>query len=160
MLLARNHRLAQTAFTLLKRAPIASQLPKPRHTVLTTPNTHLLLRLPSRYFSQDATQPAEEVLEAQEAAPEVVTSNVEQRQFQAETKRLLDIVAKSIYTDKEVFIRELLSNCSDALEKQKLAELRGEVRQSAEGNALRIEVSTNDKERTITLFDTGIGMSR
>jgi HSP90 family molecular chaperone len=44
-------------------------------------------------------------------------SQQEKRQFQAETKRLLDIVAKSIYTDKEVFVRELLSNCSDALEK-------------------------------------------
>jgi len=38
-------------------------------------------------------------------------------QFQAETKKLFDIVAKSIYTDKEVFVRELLSNSSDALEK-------------------------------------------
>jgi len=38
-------------------------------------------------------------------------------QFKAETKKLLDIVAKSIYTDKEVFLRELMSNCSDALEK-------------------------------------------
>lgn len=92
--------------------------------------------------------------------PEVLTSNVEQRQFQAETKRLLNIVAKSIYTDKEVFIRELLSNCSDALEKQKLQELRGQSTPSAEGDGLRIEVFTNDKERTITLFDTGIGMSR
>jgi len=69
-------------------------------------------------------------------------------------------VAKSIYTDKEVFIRELLSNCSDALEKQKLAELRGQSKTSAETDALRIEVFTNDKERTITLFDSGIGMSR
>lgn len=43
----------------------------------------------------------------------------EKRTFQAETKRLLDIVAKSIYTDREVFVRELLSNCSDALEKQR-----------------------------------------
>ena len=69
-------------------------------------------------------------------------------------------MAKSIYTDKEVFIRELLSNCSDALEKQKLAQLRGQSKTSAETDALRIEVFTNDKERTITLFDSGIGMSR
>ena len=92
--------------------------------------------------------------------PQVVTSNIEQRQFQAETKRLLNIVAKSIYTDKEVFLRELLSNGSDALEKQKLAELRGEQQPSGEEEALRIEVFTNDKERTITIFDTGIGMTR
>lgn len=51
----------------------------------------------------------------------------EKKEFQAETKKLLDIVAKSIYTDKEVFVRELLSNCSDALEKQRFRELRGEA---------------------------------
>lgn len=43
----------------------------------------------------------------------------EKMEFKAETKKLLDIVAKSLYTDSEVFIRELLSNASDALEKQR-----------------------------------------
>jgi len=46
-------------------------------------------------------------------------------EFKAETKKLLKIVAKSIYTDKEVFVRELLSNCSDALEKQRYKEMQG-----------------------------------
>eukprot|EP00919_Chromeraceae_sp_WS-2016_P010238 GHVR01024023.1.p1 GENE.GHVR01024023.1~~GHVR01024023.1.p1 ORF type:complete len:143 (+),score=2.60 GHVR01024023.1:339-767(+) len=45
--------------------------------------------------------------------------NPQKMQFKAETKKLLDIVAKSLYTDSEVFIRELLSNSSDALEKQR-----------------------------------------
>ena len=49
--------------------------------------------------------------------PEPVISGTEAKEFKAETRKLLNIVAKSIYTDKEVFIRELLSNCSDALEK-------------------------------------------
>ncbi len=57
----------------------------------------------------------ETVVEEQEP----VLRDTEKREFKAETKKLLDIVAKSIYTDKEVFIRELLSNCSDALEKQR-----------------------------------------
>lgn len=70
---------------------------------------------------------------------------------------MLDIVAKSIYTDKEVFVRELLSNCSDALEKQRFRELKGESKTSED---LRIEMSTNDKERTFTLFDSGIGMTK
>jgi len=83
----------------------------------------------------------------------------EKRTFQAETKRLLDIVAKSIYTDREVFVRELLSNCSDALEKQRFAEMRGESRVTEEGG-LRIEITTNSKERTFTLFDSGIGMTK
>ena len=46
-----------------------------------------------------------------------ILSKTEKKEFKAETKKLLDIVAKSIYTDKEVFLRELMSNCSDALEK-------------------------------------------
>ena len=51
--------------------------------------------------------------------------DVEKREFKAETKKLLDIVAHSIYTDKEVFLRELLSNCSDALEKQRFMQISG-----------------------------------
>ena len=55
-----------------------------------------------------------------ESEPQVpILSGTESREFKAETRKLLDIVAKSIYTDKEVFIRELLSNCSDALEKRR-----------------------------------------
>lgn len=56
---------------------------------------------------------------------EPVMGQAEKMTFQAETRKLLDIVAKSIYTDKEVFIRELLSNCSDALEKLRYAEISG-----------------------------------
>ena len=64
---------------------------------------------------------------------------------------MLDIVAKSIYTDKEVFIRELLSNCSDALEKQRFKQISGQSAPvSQEG--LYINLLTNPKERTITIF--------
>lgn len=91
---------------------------------------------------------------------EPIVSDAEKRAFQAETKRLLDIVAKSIYTDKEVFLRELLSNASDALEKQKFRELTGESRSVAGDAVHMIEVTTNDQERTISFLDTGIGMSR
>jgi TNF receptor-associated protein 1 len=70
----------------------------------------------------------------------------------------LDIVAKSIYTDKEVFVRELLSNCSDALEKQRFKLISGQE-VTASGD-LHISIITNSKERTITLFDTGVGMTR
>lgn len=62
----------------------------------------------------------ENVVEVEDIKPSVqepVLSEFQKHEFKAETKKLLDIVAKSIYTDKEVFIRELMSNCSDALEK-------------------------------------------
>lgn len=74
---------------------------------------------------------------------------------------MLDIVAKSIYTDKEVFLRELLSNCSDALEKHRFDLTRGNsaVSGSSEDD-LHISILTNSKERTIIIFDSGVGMSR
>lgn len=70
-------------------------------------------------------------------------------------------MAKSIYTDKEVFLRELLSNCSDALEKQRFNITSGTASTDG-GNSddLGISITTNAKDRTITIFDTGIGMTR
>jgi HSP90 family molecular chaperone len=68
-------------------------------------------------------------------------------------------VAKSIYTDKEVFVRELISNCSDALEKQRYGEISGSAKVgSSEG--LYINITTNEKERTLTIFDSGVGMTK
>lgn len=77
-------------------------------------------------------------------------SSPQRMEFKAETKKLLDIVAKSIYTESEVFLRELLSNCSDALEKQKFKELKGEVPISNE--PLYVSITTNEKERLLTIF--------
>jgi HSP90 family molecular chaperone len=68
-------------------------------------------------------------------------------------------VAKSIYTEKEVFLRELMSNSSDALEKQRYAEISGTQTRQDEGG-LYINVITNEKERILTIYDSGIGMSR
>lgn len=70
-----------------------------------------LIRNGFRNFSNEVKQ--EVIIEPEEP----ILKDTEKREFKAETKKLLDIVAKSIYTDKEVFVRELLSNCSDALEK-------------------------------------------
>lgn len=88
-----------------------------------------------------------------------IKSKPENMVFKAETKRLLDIVAKSIYTDKDVFIRELLSNASDALEKQRYFEITGKSKPIANQN-LEIEVWLDDKKRQLVIFDTGCGMSR
>lgn len=81
--------------------------------------------------------------------PEPILHDTVKREFKAETKKLLDIVAKSIYTDKEVFIRELLSNCSDALEKQRFNQVSGT---SSSSNDLYINITTNTKDRIFTLF--------
>ncbi len=86
-------------------------------------------------------------------------SQTEKREFKAETRKLLDIVARSIYTDKEVFLRELMSNSSDALEKQRYGEISGTAKQYA-SEGLYINITTNEKERTLTIFDSGVGMTR
>ena len=87
------------------------------------------------------------------------STNVETREFQAETRKLLDIVTHSIYTDKEVFLRELISNASDALEKYRYKKVNGEVLATDSDN-LDINIFTDKEKRTITLVDSGIGMSR
>ena len=89
--------------------------------------------------------------------PQIEYGEAESYEFQAETMKLLDIVAKSIYTDKEVFIRELLSNASDALEKHRYAQISG---QADAGDELGIKVLTDESERTITISDSGLGMTR
>lgn len=78
-------------------------------------------------------------------------------EFQTETAELLNIVAKSLYSENEVFIRELVSNASDALEKLRYAGLTNE---GEEEHRLEIHVETDKQENTITIRDSGIGMTR
>lgn len=80
-------------------------------------------------------------------------------EFQAEVKQVLDIVINSLYTDKEVFIRELVSNASDALEKLRYLQLT-EKEVFDEELPLEISITTDDKENTIIIEDHGIGMTR
>ncbi|MDP0490836.1 MAG: molecular chaperone HtpG [Verrucomicrobiota bacterium JB023] len=86
-------------------------------------------------------------------------SEVQQHEFQAEVKQLLDIVIHSLYTDKEIFVRELISNASDALEKMRLQQLKGEP-VFDENLPLEINVTTDDTAKTITIADYGIGLTR
>jgi HSP90 family molecular chaperone len=80
-------------------------------------------------------------------------------EFQAETRKLLDIVTNSIYTDKEVFMRELISNASDALEKYRYKAVNNEVvGGDIEGG--EINIITNQTNNTLTIEDNGIGMTR
>jgi len=78
--------------------------------------------------------------------------------FKAEVKQVLDIVVNSLYTDKEVFIRELVSNASDALEKLRHLQLT-EKDIFDENLPLEIAITTNEQENTITIEDHGIGMT-
>lgn len=79
--------------------------------------------------------------------------------FKAETKQLLNILIHSLYKDKEVFLRELLSNASDALNRLKFELLTNQniIDPDAE---LKIKIETNTKKKTITISDNGIGMDR
>jgi molecular chaperone HtpG len=83
----------------------------------------------------------------------------ETRSFQAEVSRLLDIVAHSLYSEKEIFLRELISNASDACDRLRYAALTEPA--LAEGDATYRVVLTPDKSvRTLTVADNGIGMDR
>ena len=83
----------------------------------------------------------------------------ETRSFQAEVSRLLDIVAHSLYSEKEIFLRELISNASDACDRLRYAALTEPA--LAEGDATYRVVLTPDKAvRTLTVADNGIGMNR
>ena len=87
------------------------------------------------------------------------TTDIEKREFQAEVSEILDIVIHSLYTDKEIFIRELISNASDALEKMRLKQLaEGDVFEA--DRPLEINISTDEEAKTLTISDHGIGMTR
>ena len=83
----------------------------------------------------------------------------ERHEFQAEVRRLMDIVVNSLYTDREVFVRELVSNASDALEKLRYLQLT-EKEVSDPDLPLEIEITTSSEDNTVTFTDYGIGMSR
>ena len=89
----------------------------------------------------------------------MATQDIQKQGFQAEVKQLLDIVIHSLYTDKEIFIRELVSNAADALEKVRLKQLTensifdGEL-------PLEINITTDEENKTLTIADHGIGMTR
>lgn len=84
---------------------------------------------------------------------------VETLEFQAEVKQLLDIVINSLYTNREIFLRELISNAADALEKIRYQSLVD--RDISDPDLpLEIKIEVNEREKTITVSDTGIGMTR
>ncbi|WP_042350884.1 molecular chaperone HtpG [Bacillus massiliigorillae] len=84
---------------------------------------------------------------------------MEKKQFQAESKRLLDMMIHSIYSQKEIFLRELISNASDAIDKMYYKALTDQSI-SFNQNDYYIKVSADKENRTLTITDTGIGMTK
>lgn len=84
----------------------------------------------------------------------------EQREFQAETRQLLDIVTHSLYTDKEIFIKELVSNASDALEKLRHLQATKSLEHVEVVTPLEIRIELDEVTSSITITDTGIGMTK
>ncbi|MBK7500037.1 MAG: molecular chaperone HtpG [Ignavibacteriales bacterium] len=80
-------------------------------------------------------------------------------EFKAETKKLLDILVHSLYTSKDIFLRELISNSSDALDKLRFESNKG-TDITDKDLPLEIKIGFDDKKNTITIYDTGIGMTR
>ena len=85
-------------------------------------------------------------------------STTEKHHFQAEIQQLLDIVIHSLYTDKEIFVRELISNAADACEKLRFTQASGQAIHQPE-TPLTIGIGTDEKDHTITFTDTGLGMA-
>ena len=81
----------------------------------------------------------------------------ERKEFKTETKRLLDLMINSIYTNKEIFLRELISNASDAIDKYHYLSLQDASLEKR--NDYKISIEVNDDERTLTISDNGIGMT-
>lgn len=79
-------------------------------------------------------------------------------EFKAEVKQLLDILVHSLYSSREIFLRELVSNASDALDKLRFESIRGTEIENNE-LPLEIKISFDEKANTLTIKDTGIGMT-
>ncbi|GID65040.1 chaperone protein HtpG [Actinoplanes cyaneus] len=83
---------------------------------------------------------------------------METLEFQAEARQLLQLMVHSIYSNKDIFLRELISNASDALDKLRLAKLQDGL--EADTSDLHIEIEADTEARTLTVRDNGIGMTR
>src|SRR5436853_105896 len=84
---------------------------------------------------------------------------VQEMPFQAEVQQVLGLVINSLYANKEVFLRELISNASDALDKARFLQLTQKDVTEQVGEA-GISITLDDKARTLTIADNGVGMTR
>lgn len=88
-----------------------------------------------------------------------MSEQVETVEFQAESRKLLQLVVHAIYSNKDTFLRELISNASDAIDKVRLESFRDKDLQ-VDTSDLHIQIEADQEQRTLTVRDNGIGMSR
>jgi len=112
-------------------------------------------------YAADATEGAGDAAEdaAVDAAPYTPPEGSTDYKYEAEVSKMLDIVINSLYTNKDIFLRELISNASDALDKIRFLsvtkpELLGDTKD------LEVKIEYEPEERTLTIRDTGVGMSK
>ncbi|EKX31165.1 hypothetical protein GUITHDRAFT_166939 [Guillardia theta CCMP2712] len=118
--------------------------------------------------SEEGKEKPEEVKEEASKTPEAAPINIKGKEeivgeeksygFQAETRQLLDIVTHSLYADREVFVRELVSNASDALEKARHVLLTSQG--GADTEKLSISISVDAAEKMFVIVDNGLGMTK
>jgi molecular chaperone HtpG len=106
----------------------------------------------SQPFDPTSASPAGDAARSGKAGP------LERHDFQAEVKQLLDLMVHSLYSDKDIFLRELISNASDALDKRRFEQLtRSDLPEAGE---LGIRLEADPVARTLSILDDGVGMSR
>ena len=81
---------------------------------------------------------------------------IENRAFEADTSKILDIVIHSLYSNREIFLRELISNASDALDKRRFLASTNQSMQASQ--ELQIQIKSDKKAKTLTISDNGVGM--
>src|SRR5215216_3973314 len=94
------------------------------------------------------------------ATPAAPAATPERMEFRTELKQLLDLIIHSLYTKKEIFLRELISNSADAIDKLRFEALKAPELLEGESSEGKIKLIADEQAGTLTVSDNGIGMSR